>query len=116
VQYADAFATLTSRNAADGESLRVNLLANIRQIFSCERMFSRDLIDALQQMSERPWPEVNRGRPIIERWLARNLVAFGIHSKTLRVGEERAKGYELADFREAFGRYLPDGGILSVTA
>lgn len=107
---ADAFAQLTSRNDVDAESLRVNLLADIRQIFTGERMFSSELIDALQQMSERPWAEVNRGRPITERWLARNLAAFGIHSKTLRIGEDRAKGYELADFSDAFERYVSGQG------
>jgi Protein of unknown function (DUF3631) len=104
---ADAFAKLSSHDDADNESLRVNLLADIRQIFTSERMFSKDVIDALKEMAERPWPEVCRGKPITERWLARNLAGFGIHSKTLRIGDERAKGYEAADFSEAFERYLP---------
>ena len=104
---AEAFAKLTSRSDADSESLRVNLLADIRQIFTSDRMFSKDLIDALKEMAERPWSEVCRGKPINERWLARNLAGFGIHSKTLRIVDERAKGYEVADFREAFERYLP---------
>jgi putative DNA primase/helicase len=104
---ADAFAKLSSQNDADSESLRVNLLADIRQIFTSERMFSKDVIDALKEMAERPWSEVSRGKPITERWLARNLAGFGIHSKTLRIVDERAKGYEVADFSEAFERYLP---------
>jgi hypothetical protein len=63
-------------------------------------------------MSDRPWPEVWRGKPITERWLAQKLGDFGIHPKTLRIGEERAKGYEQADFGEAFQRYLrPDEEI-----
>jgi hypothetical protein len=37
----DAFAKLSSQNDADSESLRVNLLADIRQIFTSERMFSK---------------------------------------------------------------------------
>jgi putative DNA primase/helicase len=110
----EALAKLTRGNDPNTESLRVSLLADIREVFDAKwgtaRMFSRDLIDALQQMSERPWPEVNRGKPITERWLARSLAAFDIHSKTLRIGEERAKGYELADFTEAFERYLPEEG------
>ena len=73
-------------------------------------MFSKDLIEALTQMTERPWPEVCRGKPITERWLARNLADFGIHSKTLRIGEKQAKGYEIADFGEALERYLPHKG------
>jgi putative DNA primase/helicase len=104
---ADAFAKLSNQNDTDSESLRVNLLADIRQIFRSERMFSKDMIDALKEMSERPWSEIYRGKAITERWLARNLAGFGIHSKTLRIADERAKGYEVADFREAFERYLP---------
>jgi hypothetical protein len=103
---AEAFVKLTSRNDADTESLRVTLLADIRQIFTGERMFSKDMIGELVQMAERPWPEVCRGKPITERWLARNLAAFRIHSKTVRIGDEQAKGYERADFTEVFERYL----------
>ena len=103
---ADSFASQSSHYDADTESLRVNLLADMRQIFTSKRMFSKDVIDALKEMTERPWPEVCRGKPITERWLARSLAAFGIHSKTLRIGEERAKGYELEDFSNVFERYL----------
>jgi 5S rRNA maturation endonuclease (ribonuclease M5) len=107
---ADAFMRLTSREY-DADGLRVELLADIRQVFTAERMFSKDLIEQLAQLSERPWPEVCRGKPITERWLARKLAAFGIRSKTLRIGEERAKGYELSDFKETFERYLkPEEG------
>jgi len=60
-------------------------------------------------MSDRPWPEAWRGKPITERWLAQKLADFGIHSKTLRIDEERARGYELADFTDSFERYFrPD--------
>jgi len=110
----EALAKLSKGSDTNTESLRVSLLTDIREVFGAEwgtaRMFSRDLIDALQDMSERPWQEANRGKPITERWLARNLAAFGIHSKTLRIDEQRAKGYELADFTEAFERYLPAEG------
>src|SRR5260370_28390436 len=82
------------------------MLADVRQIFTEERMFSKDVIDALKEMTESPWTEICRGKPITERWLARNLAAFGIHSKTLRIDHERAKGYELEDFSNVFERYL----------
>ena len=72
------------------------LLADIKQVFTVDRIFSKDWsIELLAQLKERPWPEVCRGKPITERWLARKLAAFGIHSTTLRIGEEQAgKGYE----------------------
>ena len=114
---ADAFAKLT-RNEPDAESLRVELLSDIRRVFTAERMFSKDLIDALARMKERPWSEVCRGKPINERWLARTLGAFGIKSKSksMRIDDDNAKGYEKADFENAFARYLPEPRLSSVTA
>src|SRR5439155_6345910 len=102
----DALAKLSRREDADAESIRILLLSDLREVFTRDRMFSKDLIEALTQMTERPWPEVCRGKPITERWLARNLAAFGIHSTTLRIDHERAKGYELEDFSNVFERYL----------
>jgi hypothetical protein len=111
-----AFNRLISSQDVDAQGLGTMLLADVKQVFTDDRIFSKDLVELLAQMKERPWPEVCRGKPINERWLARNLAAFGIHSKTLRIGEERAKGYELTDFGEVLDRYLPGRGILSVTA
>jgi hypothetical protein len=64
-------------------------------------------------MAERPWPEVCRGKPITERWLARNLAVFHIRPKLLRIGESNpARGYEKTDFKDVFERYLSEvGGI-----
>jgi len=117
----NAFAKLTSHGNEDVESLRVMLLADIRQIFSgeypppaedespapIERMFSRDLVETLSEMKERPWPDVCRGKPITERWLARNLTAFGVKPKTLRISADRFKGYEVDQFHDVFDRYIP---------
>ena len=103
---AAALSKLTSREDLDAQGIGVMLLDDIKQVFTADGIFSRDLIEKLAEMKERPWPDVCRGKPITERWLARKLAAFGIHSKNLRIGEEQAKGYELADFTEAFDRYL----------
>lgn len=117
---AAAFDKLTLREDSEALGLGVMLLADIQQIFAgawpspsdgektsrIERIFSRGLAELLSEMKDRPWPEAQRGKPISERWIARSLAAFEIHSKTLRIGDERAKGYEAADFEEAFERYL----------
>ena len=50
------------------------LLADLKQKFTDDRIFSKDLVELLAQMKERLWPEVCRGKPITERWLARQLV------------------------------------------
>jgi hypothetical protein len=99
------------------------LLTDIQQVFAgmwpppdgeppchVDRIFSRELVQSLCAMHDRPWPEVQRGKPISERWLARNLGRFGIRPKTLRIGEDRAKGYEGAAFADAFDRYLSGPG------
>lgn len=107
----EAFANLTNSEDVDGQGIGAMLLADIRIAFSeasATRMFSKELVQSLCRMSDRPWPEAHHGKPISETWLARRLKSFGVAPHTLRVGEERAKGYELADLAEAFTRFLPE--------
>jgi putative DNA primase/helicase len=111
---ADAFTKLTGREDSDAQGIGTMLLADIRQVFAdadCDRIFSKTLVERLCVMTDRPWPEVHRGRPVSETWLARRLHGFGINSRTLRIGDQRAKGCEAADFTEAFERYLSNPGL-----
>ncbi len=110
---ADAFAKLTSKEDTDAQGLGVMLLADIRLAFAEtheERMFSKALVNVLCAMTERPWPEAHRGKPITETWLARRLKSFSIVSRNVRTETEQAKGYELECFADAFARYLPTKG------
>jgi putative DNA primase/helicase len=105
-----ALMKLTTRED-ETDSLRVMLLADIRQVFTADRMFSKDLVDALLALKERPWGEIRRGKgvtAITERWLAKNLAAFRIRPKSIRVDDHNAKGYKAADFADAYTRYLGD--------
>lgn len=109
---AAAFAMLTSNADTDSQGIGAMLLADIRRTFAeaqTGRLFSKSVVDALCAMTDRPWPEAHRGKAITETWLARRLRDFGIASRTLRIADDRAKGYEAADFSEAFQRYLPAG-------
>jgi putative DNA primase/helicase len=109
---AAVFAKHTRNADADAQGIATMLLADVRHVFTqarTERMFSRSLVDALCGMTDRPWPEAHRGKPITETWLARRLREFGITSRTIRTHEDRAKGYDVADFTDAFARYLPAG-------
>jgi putative DNA primase/helicase len=111
---AEAFAKLTAKTDADAQGIGTMLLADIQRVFieaSAERMLSKTLVDTLCSMSDRPWPEANRGRLITPTWMARRLHCFNVSSKTIRVGDERANGYELAHFQDAFDRYLPNPGL-----
>lgn len=116
-----AFSKLTSREDTDAQGIGAMLLADVWQAFRSSgavRMFSKSLVESLLQMTDRPWPEANRGKPITETWLARKLRLFTIAPKLIRVGDAVGRGYELADFQEAVDRYLPtpgDSGCYSVT-
>ena len=109
---AAAFAKLPAKTDADAQGINTMLLADIQHIFSetsAGRMFSKSLVEALCAMTDRPWPEAHKGKQISETWLARRLRTFGVSSKTLRIADGRGKGYEAADFADAFERYLPAG-------
>jgi hypothetical protein len=56
---------------------------------------------------ERPWMVLQRGKRVTPQWLAQQLQTYEIRPKTMRIGDERAKGYEMEDFKEAFRRYIP---------
>jgi hypothetical protein len=107
---ADAFAQLTARDFPDAQSIGISLLEDIRQIFtdspSLDRISSHKLIATLCGLADKPWREAHNRKPINETWLGRRLSQYGINSKTIRIGEHRAKGYELADFQDAFARFL----------
>ena len=64
------------------------------------------LIKHLSADEEKPWATFNRGRAISARQIAQILTEFGIKSKRLRNGDEVAWGYELAQFEDAFARYV----------
>jgi hypothetical protein len=77
-----------------------------------DRIFTRDLVEGLKQTSEgRPWMEMRPGRKITDMWLAQQLRPFGIHPKTIWVGEMQAKGYVEADFEEVFRRYISKADV-----
>ncbi|SFK48061.1 DUF3631 domain-containing protein [Rhodanobacter glycinis] len=102
-------------------SIGVELLRDVEAAFKerqTTRLASRTLLDILTGDDEAPWATWNRGKPLSVRQLAARLSEFGIAPKTTRLPNgDRLKGYALADFADAFTRYLSaEGGILSVTA
>jgi Protein of unknown function (DUF3631) len=102
-----AFAALVDQRE-DEQDLGVMLLADIRQIFSeqgIDRIPSAGLVQALNAMTDRPWSEVRKGRPISQVWLARKLAAFDIYPCNLRIEDKVVKGYYLTTFCDAFERY-----------
>jgi len=85
------------------------LLADIRQIFAqsgTTRISCKQLVTALQVL-ERPGSQASNGNPpVTSRWLGHRLHRLGISSRSLRIGPQSVKGYELTDFSDAFARFL----------
>jgi hypothetical protein len=97
--------------STDDESVRVLLLTDIRTILAeraAERLASGELVEALVAIEGRPWAEWKAGKPITPNGLARLLAPFHITPATIRIGDRTAKGYHLAQFEDAFARYLSD--------
>lgn len=90
-------------------SLSVELLADIREVFENKRIArisTADLINALCNDDEKSWATYNRGQPMKPRQLAKRLGEYGIASKTVRIGYETPRGFDRAQFEDAFTRYL----------
>jgi len=106
-------AALKLSRASDAKVSTGNeLLADIRQVFEGRtgtKISTVDLIAELVSDEERSWGTYNRGKPMTPRQLAKQLDAYGIKSKTVRLGPANTpKGYEFSQFDDAFARYLAD--------
>jgi putative DNA primase/helicase len=100
---------LSKSSVTDQESWRIQLLSDIRSLFSnrgIDRIPSDDAVSYLIGLDERPWSEMNKGRNMTKTTLARFLKPFEIAPTTIRVNERTVKGYHLAMFEDAFSRYL----------
>lgn len=107
----DAAVALHEEN--DEESLGTLLLSHIKNAFKeNEKMFTAELLNILIKEEEGPWADwwgdkVESGRPKgPASKLARFLKPFGVAPKTIRIGAERAKGYERGQFEDSWERYL----------
>jgi putative DNA primase/helicase len=117
-QIGTAAALKLSGSESAVQTVGTELLCDIKEIFAekrVERISTADLIRALCTDDEKLWATYNRGLPIKPRQLASKLKGYGILSKTIRIGCETAKGYELSQFQESFLRYLPSPPSPSVT-
>lgn len=85
------------------------LLADIQHVFDSKRVdkiSTVDLINALCADDESAWATYNRGKQITFRQVSKQLSAYEISSKNIRIGHETPKGFEKAQFTDAFKRYL----------
>lgn len=117
-QARQALTELFASGQSDGESIRVKLLTDIRDVFAdrlWEKIASADLAEALSGIETSPWGEWNKGKPISPTSLARMLKPFKIFPKTVRVTAGTIKGYARDSFADVWERYLPkDGSIPAI--
>lgn len=104
-----ALAQLLTGTAAEDQSERVRLLADIRSTFhstGCDRLASSELLAKLVQDETLPWGEFANGRPLTVIGLARMLKPFGVQPRTIRLEQGTSKGYFKESFADAWARYL----------
>ncbi len=70
-------------------------------------MASRQLLQHLVALEDRPWREHRRGLPLTARGLAQLLCQLNIHPRRLDTDDGRLRAYPLDAFSDAFARYLP---------
>jgi len=103
---------------APAMSTSTELLHDIKEVFELkqiERISTTNLILELCSDDERPWKTYNRGNPISPRQISTRLKEYCIHSRDVRIGLEKFKGYQLSQFQETFDRYLSVLPPLSAT-
>jgi hypothetical protein len=108
---AAAFAALTANNDLDAQGIGTMLLADVAAIFGdtgTDRLPSAALAEKLAAIEGRPWAEFRNQKPITSNQLARQLRAFKISPRGIRVGDTTPRGYCREDFKDAFERFLPD--------
>jgi hypothetical protein len=103
----DAFTALSTPQPSPIND-QVALLSDIRQIFTqsvATRITSKQLVESLRTLPNRPWNSALRTPKSAADWLARRLRPLGINPNTVRIGDERSRGYDLSEFTEVFERF-----------
>jgi hypothetical protein len=110
-----ALALEADRRSTD-VSLGIRLLADTNTVFGKDdKLATFTLLERLNELDESPWGNI-RGAPLDARGLANRLRRYDIHPKPVWVAGATVKGYERADFADAWDRYvsLPQGSVRSV--
>jgi len=95
----------------EDEDLRIELLRDVKAFFDEsgeKKVFSRNLVEYLNGLEDRPWGDYNHGRGVTASWMSRQLKMFNIQSKSIRKTETVAKGYSKSNFKKVFALYLPE--------
>jgi hypothetical protein len=94
----------------DNEGPRIQLLADLRSFFrdrgNPERTATSGILEHLNSLDERPWPEYSHGRPLTARALGGLLKPFDCKSGKWKEDDKTIRGYERKSLEDAWSRYL----------
>jgi hypothetical protein len=88
--------------------------AGVRKQKGGARMFSRDMVAALNNYTNRPWSVLRRGKAVTDMWLSEQLRPYEVKPRTIWIGDVAARGYMEGDFLETFRRYIPKSALQAV--
>jgi uncharacterized protein DUF3631 len=103
---------------ATEQSKSVMLLEDIHALLpglSGKQVPSAELVKALAQLEDRPWAEWKGGKPITPNAVAHLLAPFNIKPIEMRIGSRVVRGYRVAQFEDAFARYVEAARVQSAT-
>lgn len=104
-----AAVALVAANRRNQPSLGVRLLTDLRDFFltqPSDGAWTVNILAALHNLEEAPWGDL-RGKPLDSRRLANLLQPYGVKSGQVKIGGVNQRGYDCADFTDAWARYLP---------
>lgn len=111
----NAALALSTGEAKEDDSQGVRLLSDIRDVFGGrDKLPTNDLLKSLNSLDESPWGDWY-GKPLDSRKMAKSLKPYGVRPKDIRTESGSKKGYTVADFQDAFSRYLDDSSETSAT-
>lgn len=104
-----ALAIASNSEEADDTPLSIRLLEDIREIFTEEKLPTKDLISRLRGLEESPWANMDKFNASL---LAKMLRSYGIKSHHWNT----YRGYVRNDFSDSWNRYLsPKNPVTPVT-
>ena len=109
-QAAASLASLT-KAVSDGETLGVQLLGDTREVFESrgnpDEILTSGLDEALNAMTERPWPTLSNGKPMTAQRRGKLLSHYGVRVTKVRHGGRTENAYKRTSFEEAWQAWLP---------
>lgn len=104
-----AAVSLATARVDSEESFGTQLLRDIRTVFDSHahtNIASATLLEQLKAMDDAPWVTYGYGRGLSAHSLGRLLEPYEIHSKTVRVAQRTPRGFQRAQFEDAWTRWL----------